>query len=209
MKKLFVTIPVTLYTFFLFSQSAINDTDKKVHFGFNVGTNYSLLHSKESLPNNTEIYNGIGLKLGLLMDYTISSRFIFSPKTELSFNRSGVESTYLDNTVWTYKVFPISLDIMTHFVYKLSENKTVPYLLFGPNLRLPVKNTFDSSGSTTEFRNRPDFALDFGIGLENRLKHFVFAPELRYSLGLLDLNQNPSLRSLHYHNISLVLNFKQ
>lgn len=208
MKKIFVTIPLTFCAFILFSQSENSNTDKKVHFGFNVGANYSLLHSKQALPSNTEIYNGIGLKLGLLMDYAISSKFIFSPKTEMSFNKSRVETTYLDNTMWTYKVFPISLDIMTHFVYKLSENKTVPYLLFGPNLRLPIKNTFDSNDSNTEFRNVADFALDFGIGLENRFEHFIFAPELRYSLGLFNINQKPHLQSLYYHNVSLVLNFK-
>ena len=85
------------------------------------------------------------------------------------------------------------------------KGKTIPYILAGPNFRLPLKN---KSKSSTEFENKPDLTLDFGIGLENRLKYFIFAPEIRYSLGLLNVNENPTFQSLNYHNISLVLNFK-
>ena len=49
---------------------------------------------------------------------------------------------------------------------------------------------------------------DFGIGFENRIRRFVFAPELRYSLGLLNISENPSLQGLHFNKISLVFNFK-
>jgi hypothetical protein len=31
---------------------------------------------------------------------------------------------------------------------------------------------------------------------------------LRYSLGLLNINNNPTFQTLKYHNVSLVLNFK-
>jgi hypothetical protein len=94
---------------------------------------------------------------------------------------------------------------MTHFVYKIGESNTVPYLLLGPNLRLPIGN---ESLTSSDFSNRSDLAIDFGVGLENRFKDFVFAPEIRYSLGLLNVNENPTFQTLKYQNISLVLNFK-
>jgi hypothetical protein len=205
MKKLILTVTLAFCAFIVFSQSENKNIDTKLRFGFNLGTNYSFLQSKESLPSNAEIYTGIGAKLGVFMDYSISKNFLFSPKTELAFNKSGVETTNNDNSISTYKVFPISIDIMTHFVYKIGERKTVPYLIFGPNLRLPLEK---NSKSSSEFKNKPDLAIDFGIGLENRLKYFIFAPEIRYSLGLLDVNENPTFQTLKYHNISLVLNFK-
>jgi hypothetical protein len=205
MKTFISTIAFIFCTFVGFSQNESANLDSKFRFGFNVGANYSFLQSLESLPQNTEIYNGVGAKLGVFMDYSISKKFLFSPKAELAFNKSGVDRRNTDNSITTYKVFPISLDIMTHFVYKIGESKTVPYLLLGPNLRLPIGNRPLTS---SEFSNRSDLAIDFGIGLENRFKDFVFSPEIRYSLGLLNVNENPTFQTLKYQNISLVLNFK-
>jgi hypothetical protein len=205
MKKLVLVAALAFCTFVVFAQSESKDTDSKLRFGFNLGANYSFLYSKETLPGNSEIYHGIGAKIGLFMDYPISNHFLFSPKTELAFNKSGVETSNNDDSKSTYKVFPISLDIMTHFVYRIGDGKTIPYLLAGPNFRLPLAN---KSKSSTDFKNKPDFAIDFGIGLENRFKYFHFAPEIRYSLGLLNVNENPIFQTLNYHNLSLVLNFK-
>lgn len=205
MKKLILTATVAFCSFIAFAQSESQTIDNKLRFGFNLGTNYSFLQSKETLPSKSEIYNGIGAKIGVFMDYSISKNLLFSPKTELAFNKSGVETTNIDNSISTYKVFPVTLDIMTHFIYKIGEGKAIPYFLAGPNFRLPLKN---KSKSSTDFKNKPDFAIDFGIGIENRLKYFIFAPEIRYSLGLLNVNENSAFQTLNYHNISLVLNFK-
>lgn len=205
MKKVVLSVVLSIYAIIGFSQSENNDTNSKFRFGFNLGVNYSMLQPKEGLLSRSEIYNGVGFKLGLMMDYALSKNLSVSPKTELSFNHSGVESENNDNSLTNYKVFPISLDIMAHLVYKIGDGKTTPYLLAGPNFRLPLKNKPKSSA---EFKTQPDFAIDFGIGLENGLKYFIFAPELRYSLGLLNVNGYPLIESLNYHNISLTFNFK-
>lgn len=205
MKKLVLTATVLFCANVVFAQSESKKIDTNYRFGFNLGANYSFLQSEEFLPNNSDIYTGIGAKIGVFMDYSISNRFLFSPKTEIAFNNSGVKTTNNDNSVSTYKVFPITLDIMTHFVYRIVERKTVPYLLFGPNLRLPLKK---SSESISEFKSKPDLAIDFGIGIENRLKYFIFAPEIRYSMGLFNVNEHPGFQTFRYSNISLVLNFK-
>jgi hypothetical protein len=205
MKKLGLTVALAFYTFIIFAQTESKDIDNRLRFGFNLGANYSFLQSKEALPDNSEIYNGIGAKLGVFMDYSISRKFSFSPKTELAFNKSGIETSNSESLKSTYKIFPVSLDIMTHFVYKIGTGKTIPYLLAGPDFRLPLKN---NSKSSADFNNKPDIAIDLGIGLENGLKYFIFAPEIRYSLGLLNVNENPAFQTLNYHNVSLVLNFK-
>lgn len=205
MKQLVLLAAITFYSIVVFAQSESNNIDQKIRFGFNLGTNYSFLNSKKTLPGNSKIYSGMGAKIGIIMDYSMSKNFIFSPKTEVAINKSGIETTSNDYSVSTYKIFPLSLDIMTHFVYKTGVGKVSPYFLAGPDLRLPLKN---KSQSSNVFVNKPDFAIDFGIGLENKLKYFIFAPELRYSLGLLNVNENPAFQTLNYHNISLVLNFK-
>jgi len=205
MKKLVLTTAIAFCTIVVFAQSENKASTRKSGFGVNLGTNYSFLQSKETLPGNSKMYNGIGAKIGLFFDYPISTRLLFSPKTELAFNRSGIETTLNDNSISTYKIFPISLDIMTHFVYRIGDGKAFPYLLAGPNFRIPLQSKPTSS---TDFKNKTDFAIDFGIGFESSVKRFVFAPEIRFSYGLLNINENPVFQTLRYNNLSLILNFK-
>lgn len=204
MKKHALSAMLSIITCVLVAQSETESTKNKLRFGFNFGANYSLLQSNEELPTYSKIYNGVGAKVGLLMDYSISKNLLFSPKTEIVFNKSGVKTTNANNSISDYEVLPISLNIMTHFVYKIGKGSTVPYLLIGPSLNLSLKR----AKLQTDFQSKSNFTIDFGIGLENTFQHFIFAPEIRYSLGLLNINSNPIIKSLNYHSISIVLNFK-
>ena len=205
MKTAVLLTSMLLCSIIVFSQTENIKNEAKYKFGFNLGANYSNLQSKETLPSNVKISNGIGFSLGVFMDYSISENFIFSPKSELSFYNSSVEFVNSDNSNYTYEIFPISLNLMTHFAYKIGTGKANPYFFTGPNFKIPLSKRPDSS---SEFYTNSDFAIDFGIRLENKIKYFIFAPELEYSLGLLNLNQNPTLQALNFHNVSLVLNFK-
>lgn len=190
MKNGIVFIAVLLWSAIGFSQSEKSDDFKRIKFGFNLGAQYSHLQSKEALPENAKIVNGVGFRLGLLMDYAITKAFIVSPKTEFAFNQSKVEFVNPDKTVNTYKVFPMSLEFMIHFMYKFGDGKLRPYILVGPNFKLPIEK---KATKDTDFNTHSDFAIDFGIGLENAFKYYVYAPEIRYSFGLLNVNQNPAL----------------
>ncbi len=139
MKKCFLITCIALSTCTLFAQTSANKNNSKLKFGFNFGTNYSLLKTKKALPDNTSIYNGFGTKLGLMMDYAITPSFLFSPKIEMAFNKSGAVTTNSDNSRSTYKVFETTIEMMSHLVYKIGSKKNVPYLLLGPNLRMPVE----------------------------------------------------------------------
>jgi hypothetical protein len=205
MKTAVLLTSMMLCSIIVFSQTENIKNDAKYRFGFNLGTNYSNLQSKETLPSNAKISNGLGFSLGVFMDYSISENFIFSPKSELSFYKSSVEFVDTDNSNYTYEIFPMSLNFMTHFVYKIGNSKVVPYFFAGPNFKIPISKRPDSS---SEFYTHSDFAIDLGIGLEHKTKHFIFAPELKYSFGLLNVNQNPTLQTLSFHNVSVVLNFK-
>jgi hypothetical protein len=205
MKNVVLTVVLSVCSFVCFSQTKINDADPKLRFGFNIGTNYSNLQSKEILQNNAHINNGMGFRTGILMEYEFAKRFMFSPEVDISFYNCNVDFTNLNNTKSIYKIYPTALEVMTHFVYKIGNGKTRPYLLVGPNVKIPL-NKIDKS--EYDFITKPDCAIDFGIGLDNTTKYFIFAPEIRYSMGLLNINGCPALQSLNLHSISLVLNFK-
>jgi len=204
MKNLFFLVPMLLLSFFVYSQSQSDKDDKNLKFGFNLGVNYSNLQSKETLPVNAKIDNGLGFSVGIIMDYKFNDHFSFSPKSEIAFNNSNVEFEQSDNSIHKYEIFPASLNLMTHFVYKIGKCKTVPYILVGPNVKIPISKKPDSS---LEFYTKSDFAIDFGIGISKKAKYFTWSPELRYSWGFSDVNLNPALKSLNFHNISLIVNF--
>lgn len=205
MKYAALLTSMLFWTLIVVAQGESENDDSKFRFGFNLGANYSNLQSKEMLPDNAKISNGVGFSLGVFMDYAITGNFIFSPKSELAFYNSSVDFLHSDNSNYAYEIYPMSLNFMAHFAYKIKKSKVVPYFFAGPNVKIPISKKPDSS---SEFYTNTDFAIDFGIGFENRIKRFIFAPELKYSLGLLNINQNPSLQTLNFHTLSLILNFK-
>lgn len=88
MKKHILTVVLACCTFSVFSQSENQKVENKFRFGFNLGTNYSLLRSAETLPNNSEMYGGFGAVLGVFMEYSLTKHFLFSlyrPKKSLHF----------------------------------------------------------------------------------------------------------------------------
>ena len=204
MKNVVFAIVLLFCSSTVFSQSSDSDNEKRLKYGFNLGLNYSNLLDDDKLPENASLTNNFGFRLGILADYSVSELFHISPKAELSFNNSKVSFTRIDGSETDYKVMPVSLEFMTHFLFKDKKDKLSPYFYVGPNVKIPLSIEDDN---TTEFATGHDFAIDFAIGVDKSLAHFNFAPELRYSLGLLDVNQHPGIQTLNFHNISLVFNF--
>lgn len=205
MKNGVLVAALLLFYFSVFSQETEDQSTRKVRFGFNLSANYSNLYSNDALPIDAEISNGLGFGLGVLMDYQISDQFALSPKADLSFYNSSVNYPTGEGATARYDVFPAAVNVMVHAAYKMGKNERRPYFFAGPNFRMPVSR---NSGETSTFETTPDLAIDLGFGLDNKLKHFVFAPELKYSFGFMNVNNNPILQSLTFHSITLVLNFK-
>ena len=204
MKKVVFVVGLLISSFAVFSQSDSNTLEKRLKYGFNLGMNQSNVLDNGKLPSNASLSNNLGFRLGILADYKISKFLSISPKAEMSFNNGEVNFTNIDDTKTEYEIMPISLDLMTHFTFKKNNEKLSPYFFFGPNVKIPISEKNDNS---TTFSTKPDFAIDFGIGVDRPFTHFHFSPELRYSFGLLNINQNPSIQSLYFHNISLDFNF--
>lgn len=188
----------------VFSQSDVTVNEKRINYGFNLGINHSILLGNEMLPSNASLSNNIGFSLGVLADFKASRFLLISPKAELSFNNSSVKFSGITGFHGEYEVMPISLGFMTHFIFKKNNAKLSPYFFFGPNVKIPV---FEKNNNSTTFSTNPDFAIDLGIGFDRPFSRFNFSPEIRYSFGLLNVNQHPSLQTLNFHNVSLLFNF--
>lgn len=180
----------------------INDSITKFVFGFNFGLNYANTQVK---TGNTSVHhtNSAGFRMGLLLDWKLTDRLSFSPKAELCFNNSRITVLKNPDIEEVYELYPVTMEFASHFTYKLLGTKTAAYVLLGSSCKAPLKNKKVKLAT-----QRTDIAVDFGIGFDKKLTYFNIAPELRYSLGLMNLSAIMEVEKIYFHNISLVLNFK-
>lgn len=203
MKKVVFNLLILLLPISIFAQDELLQKTSKNQYGFHFGTNYPILFYK-NLPQNAFIFNEPGLLLGISGNYRINSILELAPKTELAFNRGNVVFNYVDQSSTFYKIAPITANIAMHARFGNLNKKSSPYFLIGPQIMLPLDQNKTSSAS---FQTKTNVALDLGIGLNKPFSKFSFLPELKYSLGLINVNQNPALQSLNFHSVSLVFNF--
>jgi hypothetical protein len=93
---------------------------------------------------------------------------------------------------------------MVPVLVKMPREKHKPYFFVGPKVKIPLTK---QNTASTIYSGNTDLAIDFGIGLDNVFSQFNFSPELRYSYGLLNVNKNPTFRSIYSHSFSLVFKF--
>jgi len=204
MKKIIFFAVMALCAGVIVAQSENEDTNNRFRLGFGLGANYSFLQSQHPLPTHAEYFEGVGMKIGVFCDYSMTERLSYSAKTELAFSECGVKMTNLLNEVTEYRVFPTSIEVGNYLLYRFGSKKLQPYLIAGPTFRYPLHS---KSLTSTDFTNKFDVAIDFGFGLSNVLKDFVFAPEIKFSLGMFNVNKHPALQSLKYNSVSLVFHF--
>ncbi len=168
---------------------------KRFSTGFNIGVN----HANLLLPGNTDatVDNGIGYRFGLMSNLALSKRISLEPKAEVSFNTS---SFLQDGQEFT--INPVNIELVGHMKFNLSRTGLSPYIVAGPNLRLPIGQ------GQLRMPSRENVAIDLGVGLDMPIGRKVrIAPELRYSFGLMDITQSENVNDIRFHNVSLILNF--
>lgn len=188
--------------------STFAQTNKDLKFGFNIGLNHS--NAFVSGTNVGKVDNGPGFRVGILMQEKLSSQISIAPKVELSFNNCSFifpSATVGENT---YHIYPSNLDIPVHIYYCLNKNGSAPYLILGPNLRLPmVDQEFNLFIMGPErCKDRPDVAIDLGFGFSKSCAYVDLAPEFRYSIGLLNVSNRPGMDKAYFHNLSVIFNLR-
>ena len=171
--------------------------EKFATFGFDLGVNRSNLSFGTAQDGAGTITNGLGYRLGIISNFRLSKKLSLAPKAELSFNASRLSQNTID-----YKVNPVNLEAMLHMKYKLFKSKFTPYVIIGPNFRVPLSN----STSTQDFiPTKKDIAIDAGIGFDIPLRNIKLSPELRYSFGLINISNSSNVSDINYHNLSIVV----
>lgn len=169
--------------------------EKFATFGVDFGVNRSNLSFSSPQTGGDNITNGLGYRLGVVSNFQITQRFSFAPKAELSFNTTG-----LNSGIENYDVNPTNVELLGHMKFKLRRGSLSPYIIAGPNARIPIGTNRENLLPTKE-----DIAIDLGVGLDVPIFKKRIAPELRYSFGLTNINRDANISDIKYHNLSLVL----
>ena len=87
---------------------------------------------------------------------------------------------------------PAFLDFPLHFKYRSDRvNNYRPYVVGGLNFRYDMSakkpGFYDQDSDEYVKFKRGDLYLEFGFGVDNYLKYFKFAPELKVAVGLMNV----------------------
>lgn len=202
MKKALMIILISFMASSIYGQNTCSP--KKLEAGFEVGVNYSFLQAKEGLASPYYIDNSAGFQFALNLEWNLLKFLSLQPALGVSINNSRVtnEYNYWYNTQSSYKVFPVALESALKARYYPVQGSSKPYITAGLLYMHPLEESYSSS----QFSNASTFAIDFGIGLENSFfGKLSFAPEIRYTLGLSNVNLNPSFKDISYNRIAVII----
>jgi hypothetical protein len=188
------------------AQEATDADRKKMNVGFIVGGNYSFLTTKASNPTTQmEITNKPGIGLGIGAEFQLFKGLYAAPSA--IFMMGGSEVNFANRDLKeVYEVMPFAVGLNANFQYKFSEGVNQPYVILGGKVDIPVQKQEE----TTDYGNSPNWGLNVGVGLSHWFKPFMLAPELVYSHGFSNINNDPSISAdagLYMHQISLRFKF--
>lgn len=205
MKKLFIIILLAVLAKGSYAQSECSP--KKLEAGFEAGINYSFLQAAEGIPSPYYIDNSAGFQFALNLEWNVLKFFSIQPALGISINNAAVtnEHDYWYNYRSSYDIFPVALEGALKARYYPVQGTKKPYLTAGLLYMHPLEKSYSSA----RFNNGGTFAIDFGIGIENRyFGRFNLSPEIRYSIGLSNVNRNPAFKELSYNRIAVVIGFQ-
>lgn len=209
--------------------------DKIVHYGFYLAaplTTYKVQHSQEyadqlandpggagSLAVNAKVSPGFytGLVLDVKIAEYLSARFVpgvgFYGRS-IEYANAPQETGERKDVVKTISSTMIEMPLLLKYKAKRRTNFRM-YLVGGIKPGIDLGNT--RSGDDTENEllvDNFDVAVEYGFGLDIFYPYFKFAPEIRFSHGLLNQHvpneslYNNSIKKLTNHNVSFILFFE-
>ena len=222
MRKPILIILLMLFTLSVFSQVEhprnLTSFDlKRIHFGFTVGVNmmdvgFTRNYEAEFFKYADVSYLQPGFQVSIVSDLRLNKNWNLRFLPGISFGSreiwfyeyndgvvgDPVEIPHVANPV---ALGPAFLDFPLLLKYRSKRvNNYRPYVVGGLNFRydMSAKKPGVYDGDSEEYLKfkRGDLYLEFGFGVDNYLKYFKFAPELKVAIGLMNMS-DPNGRTSH------------
>nr|WP_229374950.1 porin family protein [Fibrella rubiginis] len=205
---------------------------KPIHFGFYFGlptTRYGLTYTPNfasangsvtdpnpivriTSPNNTGL-----LRVGFLVNAFLDDNFDLRTNPGISIISRSINYTYADGTEKANLIESAWVELPLLLKYKSARRvNSRMYLIGGASLGIETnrKRREDASLGLPNTAST-DFSLEYGIGFEQFLEYFKFAPELRFSHSLVNAFKGSTatpattnIQRLTTHTVTLYLNFE-
>lgn len=205
--------------------------EKAVHYGFYLAaplTKYNIQHSQEyadqlekggNFAVNAKVSPGFytGLVLDVrLVDY-LSARFVpgvgFYGRS-IEYANSPQQSGERKDVIKTISSTVIEMPLLLKYKSQRRSNFRM-YLVGGIKPGIDLGNTRSGDNLENELLvDNFDLAVEYGFGLDVFYPFFKFAPEIRFSHGLINQHvpnesiYNTSIQKLTNHNVSFILFFE-
>jgi len=181
---------------------------KKIHFGFTVGLNimdvgFTRNYEAEGFSYADLSYLQPGFQVSIVSDLRLNKNWNLRLLPGISFGSREIYFYEYDEGVVgdlveiprvanPVPLGPAFLDFPLHFKYRsLRLNNLRPYVVGGVNFRYDMSakkpGVYDADSDEYVKFKRGDLYLEFGFGVDNYLKYFKFAPELKLAVGLMNM----------------------
>jgi len=197
--------------------------DKELHYGFFFAapiTRFSVGYSPSYLTAGSayRIYspNKASFRVGFVLNAFLNDRFDLRLTPAVSLYSREVQYDYPGGSQRTETRESTWVDLPLLLKYKSERrNNSRMYLLAGGSFSIETNvRRKELQGASRLSTGNMDLAVEYGIGFEQFFEFFKFAPELRFSHGLLNLYRPTSntagigINRLTTHTITLYLNFE-
>ncbi len=192
---------------------------KRIHFGFTVGVNVMDLGFTRNYEAEDFVYADLthlqpGFQVSIVSDLRLNKNWNLRFLPGISFGSreiwfydydeinnivgDPVDIPHVANPV---PLGPAFLDFPLHFKYRsVRVNNYRPYLVAGLNFRYDMSakkpGIYDQDSEEYLKFKRGDLYFEFGFGIDNYLKYFKFAPEIKLAVGLMNMI-DPTGRNPH------------
>ncbi len=208
--------------------------DKPIHYGFLFAvpvTRFNIRHSDKFLESDSAYAISSPAQAAFRMGFTVNAflndRFDIRTTPSVSLYERQVRFDYpggapasagnapgnrkLEKRESTWIEVPLLIKYKS-----MRRVNTRMYLLAGVTLGIEtnVKRSRGGGGSNQLDTRTSDFAVDYGVGFEQFFQFFKFAPELRFSHGLVNMLQpgggqvSVGIDRMRTHTVTLYLNFE-
>lgn len=170
--------------------------DRLIHYGFQLALNNSGFRVRNSDVgiNDTTISgvttsNPVSFTLGFVFNYRLNDYMDLRALPQVGFYERHVKYTYSDGTPELDNIFESTfIELPLMLKYKSARRVNHRFYMLGgikPMIEVGAKK---KEKKDTQLRTKTfDLALEYGIGFDKYNELFKFSPEIRFSMGLMNL----------------------
>lgn len=199
--------------------------DKVMHYGFLFAapmTKFNIRYSDAyvSQDSSYQLFSPrkTGFRVGFVANVNLTEHFDFRMTPSVSLYGRSVEYRYPNTKVARTELREstwVDLPLLVKYKSQRRHN-TRMYVIGGISLGIEANvRRGETTGASRLLTKNTDLSVEYGVGLEQFFEYFKFAPELRFSHGLVNVlesqqvsGQNSGIRRLNTHTVSLYLNFE-